>query len=361
MVNNFKLKYLSKSEYPYFISEIGINHNGRVSLALEMIRESKKVGFDAVKFQKRDARDLLNYNIKTQKPIGYLSKSKNDIPKTSTKFGKWVYPDTRLELKEKDYKKIKILCKKIKIDLIITPWDEKSVDFVQKLGVKVIKIASIDANNFHFCNYVAKKKMPTIISSGMCTYEDLKSTQKIFKKYKTPHMFLHCTSSYPSEEKDKNLLCIPYLKKILKCDIGFSGHGKGLAGSVGAIALGASVVEKHSTLNRNMAGPDHAASLEFKDLKKLIILSKKVKESLGKPIKKLHNSERILHSILSRRLVARNNILSGKKLKLSDIKPALIYKKKGLETNELFKILNKKIKKNLPKGHIFSFGDFKVK
>ena len=349
---NFKKKYLDKSNEPYFISEIGINHNGYLSMALDMIRESKKAGFNAVKFQKRDANDLLNFNLKTKTPVGYLSKNKNDIPKKSLKFGNWVYPDVRLELKEKDYKTIKSYCKKIKIDLIITPWDENSMNFIKKLGVKAVKIASIDANNFHFCDYIAKQKLPTIISSGMCTYKELKITKKIFDKYKTPHMFLHCTSSYPSEEKDKNLLCIPELKKLLKTDVGFSGHGKGMAGSVVAVALGANVVEKHSTLNKKMAGPDHAASLEFEVLKDMISLAKKVKISLGKPIKKLHKSEKILHSILSRKLVARYNIKKGEIFNYKNLKPVLVHDKIGLRTNDFFKILNKKSKFNLTKGQV---------
>ena len=360
MVKNFKSKYLKQSKFPYFISEIGINHNGKLSLAIEMIKQSKNAGFDAVKFQKRDAKDLLNFNLKTKKPIGYLSKSKSDIPKKTVKFGNWVYPDIRLELTKNDYKKIKSFCKKIKIDLIITPWDERSTDFICQLGVKVIKIASIDANNFHFCDYIARKKKPTIISTGMCTFKDLKVTDKIFKKYKTPHMFLHCTSSYPSLEKDKNLLCIPELKKIFKTDIGFSGHGKGFAGSVGAIALGASVIEKHCTLNKKMAGPDHAASLEFEDLKKLIELSKKVKESLGSAKKKLLKSEKVLHSILSRRLVARKNISAESRLKMQDLKPVLVYENKGFQTNQLNKLLGKKVRKNINKGDIFTSRDLKV-
>ncbi len=354
----FKKKYLDKSENPYFISEIGINHNGYLSMALEMIRESKKAGFNAVKFQKRDAKDLLNFNIKTKKPIGYLSKNKRDIPKKSLKFGNWVYPDVRLELKEKDYKIIKSYCKKLKIDLIITPWDEKSMDFVKKLGVKAIKIASIDANNFHFCDYVAKQKLPTIISSGMCTYKELKITKRIFEKYKTPYMFLHCTSAYPSNEKDKNLLCIPELKKILKTDIGFSGHGKGMAGSVGAVALGANVIEKHSTLNKKMAGPDHAASLEFHVLKDMIDLAKKVKISLGKPVKKMHKSEKILNSILSRKIVARFNIKKGDRFNHKNLKPVLVYEGIGLRANEFNKIFNKRAKSNLVKGQIIKSKHF---
>ena len=118
---SFKEHYLSKKNTPYFISEIGINHNGLLKMALQMIRESKKAGFDAVKFQKRNAEDLLNFGLTTPKAVGYLSKNISDIPKEKTKFGGWTYPDVRLELKETDYKKIKSFCKKIKIDLIVTP------------------------------------------------------------------------------------------------------------------------------------------------------------------------------------------------------------------------------------------------
>ena len=358
MVTSFKKKYLNKSDEPYFISEIGINHNGSIKIALEMIKASKLAGFNAVKFQKRDAEEMLNYGLKIPTPHGYLSKNKNDIPKKMPKFGKWVYPDIRLELKKKDYIKIKKFCKKIKIDLIVTPWDEKSVDFLSTLGVKAMKIASIDANNFHFCNYIAKKKIPTIISTGMCTYKEIVITQKIFKKFKTPHMFLHCTSAYPSSEKDKNLSCIPVLRKILKTDIGFSGHGKGLAGSVGAVALGANAIEKHSTFNKKMAGPDHAASLEFDQLRELIELCKKVRISIGKPIKKLLDSEKILNKILSRRLVCANDIKKGSKFNYKNIKPALVYKNVGLRTNQFFKVLNKKAKQNLIKGDILRRSDF---
>ena len=179
---------------PYIIAEIGINHNGILSLAKKLIVESKKAGADAVKFQKRDVSDLVNFNTSPGKSNGYLSKNEKDIKKQTTKFGKWVYPDTRLELTLSDYKEIKKLTRKLKLDLIITPWDEKSVQFVKRIGVKFFKIASIDANNFHFCDYVAKQKLPTIISTGMCTYDEILKTQKIFKKHKTPHIFLHSIS-----------------------------------------------------------------------------------------------------------------------------------------------------------------------
>lgn len=356
---NFKEKYLSKKNKPYFIAEIGINHNGYLSLAKKMIKKSKEAGADAVKFQKRDVNDLLNYNLKKKKPIGYLSKNEFDIPKTKIKFGGWVYPDTRLELKLEDYKEIKKYCKKLKIDLIITPWDEKSVEFVQKLAVKALKIASIDANNYHFCEYVAKKKIPTIISTGMCTYEELKITNKIFNKYKSPHMFMHCTSAYPSKPEDKNLNCIPKLRKILNTEIGFSGHGMSFFGPAGSIPLGVNVIEKHVTLNRNMAGPDHLASLDFNQFKEMTDFCNNLKLAMGNENKRFLKSEKTLHKILSRRIVARKNLKKGKKLKFEDIKTVLTYDKKGLFPNDYFKILNKKTTKIIFPGEPLKLKNFR--
>tara|TARA_B100000963_G_scaffold361175_1_gene395263 strand:+ start:11974 stop:13050 length:1077 start_codon:yes stop_codon:yes gene_type:complete len=349
-MKNFKFKYLSKNKKPYYIAEIGINHNGYLSLAKKMVKKSKEAGADAVKFQKRDIDDILNFRLKNKKPIGYLSKNEFDIPKTKIKFGGWVYPDIRLELKFKDYKEIKRYCKKLKIDLIITPWDESSVEFVKNLGVKAFKIASIDANNYHFCDYIAKKRKPTIISTGMCTYKELKITNNIFNKYRTPHMFMHCTSAYPSRPEDKNLNCIPKLRKTLNTEIGFSGHGISFFGPAGSIPLGVKVIEKHVTLNKNMAGPDHLASLNFDQFKEMIDFCNNLDLSLGNDSKKFLKSERILHSILTRRIVARKNLKKGQKLKFEDIKTVLTYSNKGCYPNKVFSLINKKLKNDITLG-----------
>ncbi len=349
---NFTSKLKSN---PYIIAEIGINHNGYLSLAKKLMYESKKAGADAVKFQKREVNDLVNFNMSPGNSKGYLSKNANDIRKGKTKFGGWVYPDTRLELSEKDYIQIKNYAKKLKIDLIITPWDEKSMIFIKKLGIKFIKIASIDANNYHFCEFVAKYKFPTIISTGMCTYKEILKTQKIFKKYKTPHIFLHCTSAYPSNEKDKNLSCIPVLKKITKSDVGFSGHGTGVVGAVGATTLGAKIIEKHVTLNKKMHGPDHAASLEFSTFKEMVSLCRKASISLGTTEKKFLKSEKMLHSILIRKFVVRKKIKKNSKLNFNNIKTAIIYKKGGILPKYYNKILGKKVKRNLDIGKVLEW------
>lgn len=342
---------------PYIVAEIGINHNGYLKIAKKMILLSKKSGADAVKFQKRDAEELVNSINEIGKSNGYLSKNEKDIHHKSKKFGSWVYPDTRLELTDKDYFEIKSYCKKLNIDLIITPWDEKSTNSVLKINPSYLKIASIDANNYHFCEFVAKKKKATIISTGMCTYDEILKTQKIFKKYKTPHIFLHCTSAYPSEEKDKNLNCIPILRAKLNEDVGFSGHGTGIIGAVGATSLGAKFIEKHVTLNKKMLGPDHAASLEFDIFKELVNVTRKVKISLGSSEKKFLKSEKILHSVLIRKFVTRRPILKNEKINSANVKTAVIKGKKGILPKYYYNILNKKVKKDIPAGHVLETKD----
>ena len=357
MVKNINVIKFKKS--PYIIAEIGINHNGYLGLAKKMVLESKKAGADAVKFQKRDAKDLVNSLPKLGKSTGYLSKNENDINHKSKKFGTWVYPDLRLELTDKDYLSLKKYCNKLKIDFIVTPWDETSANSLKKIGVDYFKIASIDANNFHFCEFVAKKKRPTIISTGMLTYSEILKTQKIFKKYKTPHIFLHCTSAYPSDEKDKNLNCIPKLRSLLNEDVGFSGHGIGIAGATGATALGAKVIEKHVTLNKKMLGPDHAASLEFDTFKHMADTCRKVNISLGSSEKKFLKSEKILHSILCRKFVVRKDVKKGTKFNKDNIKTALTYEKDGLLPNQYYNILNKKAKRSLSSGHALKLSDIR--
>ena len=355
MVKNLNVIKFKKS--PYIIAEIGINHNGYLHLAKKMVLESKKAGADAVKFQKRNATDLVNSLPQLGKSTGYLSKNEKDINHKSKKFGTWVYPDLRLELTDKNYLDLKKYCRKLKIDFIVTPWDETSANSLIKIGVDYLKIASIDANNFHFCEFIAKKRRPTIISTGMLTYNEILQTQKIFKKYKTPHIFLHCTSAYPSNEKDKNLNCIPKLRSLLNEDVGFSGHGVGIAGATGATALGAKVIEKHVTLNKKMLGPDHAASLEFATFKHMTDTCRKVNISLGSSEKKFLKSEKVLHSILCRKFVIRKNIKKGAKLNKDNIKTALTYDKGGLLPNQYYKILNKKVKRSLTAGQILKISD----
>jgi sialic acid synthase SpsE len=353
----FKEKFLKKGNNLYFIAEIGINHNGNFELAKKMIKLSKDAGADAVKFQKRHIKSLLHPSLKVEKSQGYLSKHENDIPQTKKQFGSWVYPDSRLELNNNQIIDLWKYSNKLKLDFIVSPWEENSVDFLKKNKAKVIKLASIDANNFLFCEYIARKKIPTIISTGMCTYNDILNTKKIFDEFNCPSMFLHCASSYPTDLKDKNLNCIKVLNDLLKTDIGFSGHGIGFEGTIGSIILGSRVIEKHVTLNKEMAGPDHAASLNFDELKTLIRTSYRYLQTLGSNNKEFLLSETVLNDVLGKRIYLNRSLKKGSIIKKTFLSTAVIKKNIGFKPNQVTSLLNKKVVKNLKKNHIIENKD----
>ena len=231
------------------------------------------------------------------------------------------------------------------------------VNFLVKNNAKVIKIASIDTNNFSFMELVAQKKIPVIASIGMCNWNEVAITWNIFKKAKCPIMFLHCTSAYPCPIEDKNLNCIPILQNMFKEDIGFSGHGTGPIGTLGAVALGAKVIEKHVTLSRKMSGPDQNASLEFNELKSLIINSNQMQKALGSSIKAFEKSEKTLHGVLAKRIIISKPMKSGEKITASHIRTVVTKKNDGLLPNKYYEILGLKVKNDLKINHVLEFSD----
>ena len=355
---SFKKQYLAKEDELYFIAEIGINHNGLFDLAINMIDKSKEAGAKAVKFQKRNPEYLLLDGVKIEEPTGYLSKNENDFPDESKAFGTWDYPDLRLELSDEQHLELWDHATKQGLDYIISPWDEDSLDFLVKNKAKVIKIASIDTNNFWFMELVASKKIPVIASVGMCNWAEINNTWQIFNKASCPLMFLHCTSAYPSELEDKNLRCIPILQNLFNQDVGFSGHGVGDTGTLGAVALGAEVIEKHVTLSRKMSGPDQNASLEFSEFKELIIDSNKIKIALGDTNKVFLDSESVLHGVLSKRIITSKEIKKGDKLNFSNLRTVVTKKEEGILPNKYYEVEGRTALLDLEKNHIISYKDF---
>ena len=253
---------------PYIIGEIGINHNGDLKIAKQLIDRAKEAGFDAVKFQKRTV-DIV-YDKKTL-----------DTPRESP-WGKTTRQQKyAIELKKSDYDEIDNYCKKEKIDWFASAWDIKSLEFLDYYDLKYNKIASAMIIDKTFLKEVAQRKKHTFISTGMSTIENIDFAVNIFRKNNCSFELMHCVSTYPMKPRDANLLTINALKKRYKCKVGYSGHENGIAVSLAAFSLNISSLERHITIDRTMYGSDQASSLEFKGMKKLTDNIKKMIEAYG--------------------------------------------------------------------------------
>ena len=258
-----------KRKKPFLIAEIGINHNGSVKLAKQLIDLAKKYDFDSVKFQKRD----LNVCIPEQE--------KNRI--RNTPWGDMTYLEykNKIEFGNEEFKEIDRYCKKIKIDWFCSSWDINSLKFLKKFNTNYNKIASAMITNTSLLELVAKERKLTFISTGMSEIKDIDNAVKIFKKKKCDFILMHCVSNYPCAEKDLNLSLITTLKKRYKCKIGYSGHESSVSPSLVAWFLGADYIERHITLDRAMYGTDQAASLSETGIRDLTAMLSKFPLILG--------------------------------------------------------------------------------
>jgi sialic acid synthase SpsE len=262
-MREIKLKFNKKigEKHPCFIiAEIGVNHNGKISLARKLIDKAKSSGADAVKFQTFHTEDLILKN---------SPKAKYHIETTgSDKKQSWYNLLKTQELTLKMHKELIKYCNKKRIIFISTPYDFKSIDMLKELNVSIYKIASCDLNNHPLISRVARSKKPIIISTGMSNLDEIQSTYNKFKNHNT--ILLQCTGNYPADNNEANINVMDVFKKKFKCLIGYSDHLLNNYGALAAIAKGAKVYEKHITLNKNMNGPDHRTSYEPKEFKKLV-------------------------------------------------------------------------------------------
>lgn len=256
------------------IAEIGINHNGNLELAKEMIKSAKECGVDLVKFQKRDI------NVVYKK--SFLDE-KRESPWGTTQFDQ----KNGLEFGEKEYDEINSYCKKIGIDWFASAWDLNSLQFLDKYNFNYHKIASAMIVDKNFINEVAERKKHTFISTGMSTDDDIDHAVKIFRKNNCPFELMHCVSAYPFEAKYSNLQLINIMKKKYGCNVGYSGHEKsGLAISYAAAAQGISSLERHFTTDRTLYGSDQAASITIEGMARLVGGVRLIEEAFGETTKK---------------------------------------------------------------------------
>ena len=265
----YKIKNITIPKKILVIGEIGINHNGSLKLAKQLIKGAKKAGCEIVKFQKRTINIVYKeefLNEKRESPWGNTQRDQKN----------------GLEFGFDEYSKIDEYCKKIGIQWFASAWDLESLNFLKKFKLKYNKIASPLLTKLDFVEEVAKQKKHTFISTWMSTYNYIFKVINIFKKKKCKFTLLHCVSEYPCEDHKLNLINLTYLKNKYKCNIGYSGHEASLTPSIIAAMLGSEVIERHITLDRNMYGSDQKSSLSLDGFGRLIEMLNKIKITLGK-------------------------------------------------------------------------------
>jgi len=338
----------------FFIAEAGVNHNGSLKNAIKMVDAAKDSGADAIKFQSFKTNSLILPN---------ALKSKYHIETTgSDKKQTWYDQLKTQELSDEMHYKIIQYCKKKKIIFLSTPYDEQSVDLLEKMRVKAYKVASTDNSNIPLIRYIAKKKKPMIVSTAMANMQEICDLVNCIKKY-IPNKFvlMQCTGNYPAKNSDSNLNVMLTYKKNFNCLYGYSDHTLDFINPVAATALGATVYEKHFTLNKRMFGPDHRMSLLPSELKKTIDIIRQTTLALGIEKKEVLKSEKQNRLRLKKSLVSKHFIVKGKRLNKSmfvikrpgtGMLPKKIYTTgnyvalKDIKTNSVIKLkMLKKIKK----------------
>lgn len=262
----------------FIIAEAGINHNGDINIAKELIKVAKDAGCDAVKFQKRTI-DL----VYTKELLDSFRESPWGKTQRAQKEG--------LEFGQKEYKEIDRYCKELGIEWFASAWDIESQKFLRQFDCKYNKVASAMLVFEDLLKEIASEKKHTFISTGMSDFKAIDRAVEIFKKAGCPFELMHCLSTYPMDDEDANLNCIMTLKERYKCNVGYSGHEVGLAVSYAAAALGISSLERHITLDRAMYGSDQAASIEPAGLRTLVGAVRKIEKAMGDGKVTIHPKE----------------------------------------------------------------------
>jgi N-acetylneuraminate synthase len=258
----------------FIVAEIGINHNGSIEIAEKLIRMAKKTGCDAVKFQKRTIEVV-------------YSKKELDQDRESPWGNKFIDQKRGLEFVDKEYEIINNICKSLQIEWFASAWDIESLNFLKKFNNKYNKVASAMITHIPFLEEIAKQKKYTFISTGMSDYTIIDKAVEIFKKYKCPFELMHSVSVYPCPENLLNLQLIKKLQERYNCKVGYSGHEASVSPSIYAVALGATSIERHITLDRSMYGSDQSASLEEVGLSQLVGIVRKFKILYGNSEKQI--------------------------------------------------------------------------
>ena len=346
-------------EKVFVIAEAGVNHNGSLELAKRMVDEALAFGADAIKFQSFKAKNLVT---KFAKKAEY--QKQNELLKENESQFLML---KRLELSESEQLEIFNYCNKKNICFLSSPFDLESIDFLDSLGLKIFKIPSGEITNLPYLEKIAKlcsegiektkkTEKKIILSTGMSEVSDIKNAIEVLTSNKMPLeniILLHANTEYPTPMSDVNLRAMNTLRDIFNVNVGYSDHTEGIEISIAAVALGATVIEKHFTLDKNMEGPDHKASLEPEEFARLVKSIRNIEQALGSPEKKASESEK------KNLLIARKSIVASKEIKAGEIftKENLSVKRPGTGISPMrwYEILGKKAQKDFQEDELIKF------
>ena len=329
----------------FIIAEAGVNHNGSLKIAKKLILKAKTIGADAIKFQTFKAENLSTKN----SPKADYQKKLTHKNETQFKMLK------RLEFSKRMHHECMEYCKKLKIVFLSSAFDVDSLNFLKKLKLSVFKVPSGELTNYIYLKKLGSFNKKIYLSTGMANLKEINQAIKTLMKFGTKKKnitLLHCNTEYPTPFEDANLMSIITLKKKFNLDVGYSDHTLSIEASLAAVTLGASVIEKHFTLDKKMSGPDHLASLEVNEFKQLIKKIRNIEVSLGNGVKQASKSEKKNLKIVRKSIVAAKKIKKGEKFNYEN----LTAKRPGTGINpmNITKIIGKVAKRNFMPDEIIT-------
>lgn len=350
----FNQKNISKSEKPYFIADIGANHDNDLNRAFMLIELAKKAGADAAKFQNFSAEKIVNGNVFNKKKK--LSHQANWVKSVYE-----VYQDASLNL---DWtKSLYDKCQEVGIEYLTTPYDFDSLDYVDEY-LNFYKIGSGDISWIDFIENIAQRNKPVIISSGASSLEDVKRAVRTIQKYHDQIVLLQCNTNYTAEENNYDFINLNvlnlYNRLFPEIELGLSDHTFGSETALGAITLGARVIEKHFTDDNSRVGPDHTFAMNPTTFREMVDSANKLFRALGDGIKRVEKNEEDSYLVQRRSLYLAKDVVEGQKLKYEHIIALRPVIENGYEAYDLDKILGASTKRNLKRGEPIMTGDIKI-
>jgi N-acetylneuraminate synthase len=332
----------------FIIAEAGVNHNGKLDLAYELVDVAKETGADAIKFQTFKAEKVVS----SKAPKAEYQKKATSSDESQLEMIK------KLELSFEDFVKLKKYCDKKGIMFLSTPFDHQSIDFLYNL-IDIYKIPSGEIINYPYLKHIAAKNKPIIMSTGMTNLGEVEEAINTIRTVNSEAKIslLHCTTNYPTSYEEVNLKAMQTLAAAFKLPVGYSDHTLGIEVPIAAVALGARIIEKHFTLDKKLLGPDHKASLEPGELKEMIKAIRNIEKALGDGIKKPNQSEIEIIKVARRSIIATRDIRVGEIIKESDI----IIKRPGTGIPPKFKeiVIGMRIINDIRQDEPFRWENFK--